>query len=164
MDLRRSYLTEAMRERIMAAKGQQNAAVLAEACGVSVNTIHNVWQKRNTGQRRSVTEADREIILNAYAKGADIQDCMVASGWAENTVRLVIYQARAGGDLRSHSDPEIRRQAIVSEPDNKAPAPKYIECAAPNSVELSLIMRGMRPEVARMTARVWAEKHAQKKR
>ena len=39
----------------------------------------------------------------------------------------------------------------------KAPAPAPVQ---PSRMELSLIAGGMRPEVARETAKVWAARHA----
>ncbi len=123
-------------------------------------------RERATGKVRRVQEHDREAIIQAWANGADIPGCVQASGWAEATVRLVLDQARAEGDLRAHSDKAIRAMALqrAASPDahREGGANSQAEASAlpPSRTVQSLMAKGLRRELAEITARTFSDRHA----
>jgi hypothetical protein len=165
----RAVLSDGQRANILKAKGRASAEVLAGEYGVTVGAIHNIWQGRTKGNGRVITDAVREMIIAGKADGMTNAELIRLSGFSDCTVKLVLRDARDEGDMRAHYDPEIRvaarkqraaaeaarREGGTTIPDNRT-------ALAPNSLELSLIMRGMRPEVARLNAKVWRDRHARK--
>jgi hypothetical protein len=165
----RPLLTEAERARIKAAKGVGEAEVLAAAYGVAVSTIHNIWTGSFKGGHRVVTAEVREMIVAGKAANKTNAELIRLSGFSECTVRQVLSDARAEGDMRAHPDPAIRAAAIkqreaasAAHRQGGAAAPDAKPALAPNSIEASLVARGMRPEVARLNAKVWRDRHARK--
>jgi hypothetical protein len=119
-------------------------------------------------QRRTLTDAVRETIIAGKAEGRTNAELIILSGFAESTVKMVLRDARDAGDMRAHYDPEIRAMARKQRAAAKAAhreggeSPRIAPpTLAPNSLELSLIMRGIRPEKAMQSARAWRDRHAQ---
>lgn len=100
-----------------------------------------------TGGRLSY--ANRAEIMRLYREGLPKTQIARRVGFAETTVRDVIADAE-----QSAAASAAHREGGTSSPGSQAAA------LPPNSVELSLIMRGMRPEVARLTAKAWRDRHA----
>lgn len=115
--------------------------------------------------KRALTGAKREEMIALRGQGLPLADIAISTGFSLTTVALVLRDGRDEGDSRADPDPAVRmaaqqrvaasathREGVDVTPD--APA------LAPNSMEASLIMRGMRPEVAAATARAWRNRHA----
>jgi len=165
----RAFLTEAQAKAVAALKGRVKRDDVAQRYGVSPGVIARIWRGETAGRARRVTDADREAIIQAWGNGADLRGCIEATGWSENTVRIVLDQARAEGDLRAHHDRAIRALAVQRRAAAGAAHreggdfPRIAPPALPpNSLALSLTQLGMRPEVAVIVARQWEERrHAQ---
>lgn len=124
-------------------------------------------RERATGNVRRVQEHDREAIIQAWANGADIPGCVQASGWGKATVRMVLDQARAEGDLRAHHDRAVRAMALqrAASPDahreGGTSSPGSQAAALPPSRTVqSLMAKGLRRELAEITARTFSDRHA----
>lgn len=124
-------------------------------------------RERATGNVRRVQEHDREAIIQAWANGADIPGCVQTSGWGQATVRMVLDQARAEGDLRAHQDPAIRAMALQraasgdAHREGGANSQTVVSALPPNSVEASLVSaHKCRPEVAAIVAKVFRDRRA----
>ena len=163
----RRILTAAEHQAIGALKGSVPAVDVANRFGCARDTVHAIWQGKARAPARQLDEAQRARIVALKGAGKDHSTIIRLTGWSDASVRRVLAEARAEGDNRADPNPAIRlaaeqrvaasaghREGGAVTPD--APA------LAPNSMELSLRMRGVRPEVAAATARAWRDRHAHK--
>lgn len=160
--MKRKPLSDADRAGIMALKGKLHAAVLAERYGCSRHIVHSVWAGRKAGSLgrpvERLTDAKREQIIALRAERRMLADIAIITGFSQCTVSLVLRGARDEGDNRA----AVQQSAAPSgaHREGRAPLPGTTPALAPNSMEASLIMRGVRPEVAAATARAWRDRHA----
>jgi hypothetical protein len=123
----------------------------------------------------TVAQQARETIVSLYTSGGAIETIGRQFGMGPKLVKRVLAaqgvrlrtrrEAREIVLARQHGAPTIKPQkqraaASVAHREGGAASPASV-ALPPNRMEQSLIMRGMRPEVARLTARAWADRHAQ---
>jgi hypothetical protein len=165
----RAVLTPGQRERIRAAKGHSSAREVGAAFGVSESGVLNIWSRTSDKPRRLLTDAARELIVAGRGAGHSLADLIRISGFSETTVSQVLRDARAEGDLRADPNADIRAAAVQQRAAAKAAhreggkIPSASPAAlAPNSVERSLMARGIPLAEAREAAKVWAARHGAK--
>lgn len=114
--------------------------------------------------KRALTDAKREEMIALRGQGLPLADIAISTGFSLTTVALVLRDGRDEGDSRADPDPAVRmgvQQRVAASATHREGGPSPgAPALAPNSMEASLIMRGMRPEVAAATARAWRDRHA----
>lgn len=115
--MRRSPLSDAARAEIMALKGQVFAVDVAARFGCSRDTVHSVWQGKSRagslGRRVGrLTDEARERIIAMRADNRTTAEIVIASGFSDCTIRLVLAAARENGDLRADPNPAVRARAM----------------------------------------------------
>lgn len=108
-----------------------------------------------------MTPQKREEILDMRAARLSLPEICDRSGFGKSSVSEVMAQARRAGDPRAIPRPAVEQSVAASVAHREGGVvPPDAPALAPNSMEISLVMRGMRPEVAAATARAWRDRHA----